>query len=269
MAGVLKAKPGGYFVRSVDEAIALLELLAANDDLSLQQLAGQLGVSKTTVYRLLVTLEHRGLVEQSPATGKYQLGLKTFEVGSRYLSRIGLGTAIQPVLEDLRRQSHETINVAILRDGQVIYVNKLESEQTLRADLYVGRRVFAHCTALGKVLLAWLDPADLDAVIALHGLPQLTPQTIDSRDRFDRELAEVRDLGYALDDEEHIVGILCIAAPIRDYSGRVVAAVSIAGPSARISRAQLVEMRDMVIPAGKRISTLLGHFIVPSAQSGK
>lgn len=269
MSGMPKALADGYLVQSVDEAMLLLELLATRDNMSLQQLASQLVVSKTTIYRLLSTLERRDFVEQSPGTRKYQIGPKAFEVGSRYLRRIGLGLEIQPVLQELRRQTHETINVAILRDGQVIYVNKVESEQTLRADLYVGRRVFAHCTALGKVLLAWLDPADVDAVVAQHGLPRLTPQTIDSRSRLDQELAEVRKLGYALDDEEHIVGILCIAAPIRDYSGRVVAAVSMAGPSARLSRGQLVEMGNLIVTAGKLISTQFGHFSVASAQSGK
>lgn len=261
MAGMTKTIPRGYFVQSVDEAMMLLEMLAASDELSLQQLASQMGVSKTTVYRLLSTLEHRGFVEQSLPTRKYQLGTKAFEVGSRYLTRIGLGVAIQPILEQLRQQTQETVNVAILRDGQVIYVNKVESEQTLRADLYVGRRVFAHCTALGKALLAWLDPAEVDTIIARHGLPRLTKLTIDTRDRLNQELAEVRESGYALDDEEHIVGIRCIAAPIRDYSGRVVAAVSIAGPSARLSHRQLVEMQNPVITAGRLISTRFGHFM--------
>jgi DNA-binding IclR family transcriptional regulator len=162
-------------------------------------------------------------------------------------------------MEQLGSQFHETINLAFFDEGEVIYVDKVESERTLRMDLAVGRRIPAYCTALGKVFLADLTQGQLTAYLRNRTLIPLTERTLTNPEKLRMNLDRVRRQGFAIDDRELDEGIRCIAAPIRDELGRVVAAMSVAGPSIRMTLARLESIRDPILKVTTDISQQLGY----------
>lgn len=248
-----------YYLRSVDNALRLLESFTPDaPELSAAELSKKLGLSKTTVHRLLSTLRSRGFVERHELTKKYRIGLKVFEIGSLVLRVTGFGILVQPEMVELANLCNETVNIGVLSGGKVMYLNKIESRgEIIGLDLEVGRRVPAHCTALGKVLLAYLSPKEVDYVIAKEGLSRFTPKTITDPEKLKEHLEQVRLEGFAIDDEEFRLGIRCIAAPIRNGSGDVVAAISIAGPSDRFTLEKAYEYKDAVISTAQKISNRL------------
>ena len=249
----------GTVLQSVDHALAVLETFdAATPELGVTALSVRLKLAKSTVYRLLSTLAARGYVYQNPATGKYRLGLKAFEVGSLAVSQLTVREAALPYLEKLRDLTKETVHLGV-RDGDaVIYLEKIETPLSIRMYSHIGRRAPLHCTALGKALLAFAPAAEA-ARLLRRGLRRHTPNTLTDTEVLGKELAHIREHGYALDDEEFEEGLKCVAAPLWDYTGTVVASAGIAGPHIRITSDRLPELIKVMRDTAAEISARLGY----------
>jgi DNA-binding IclR family transcriptional regulator len=244
---------------SVGNAARLLKaFLSREKEIGVSELSRRLGLGKSTVHRLHTTLVSEGLVEKDPQTGGYRLGIVMFELGQAVRVHLDLHAAVGPVLTALREETHESCQVGVLDGHEVVYVDRLESSHTLRLMNETGRRVPIHCTSSGKVLLAHLPPDARENVLEAAPLAALTPRTIVDPDQLAKELDRVRARGWAEAVEEREVGVASIAAPIRDVSGTVVAAISIGGPAARMGAQQRRRLADTVVEAGEAASRRLG-----------
>jgi IclR family KDG regulon transcriptional repressor len=248
-----------YRVQVLERAFAIIDLLAEQDSsISLTNIAHKLELSKTTVLRLLSELEHHRYVERNGSDGSYHLGSKLFELGTKAVSRLDLLERARPYLQRLVGETGETSHIAILRDGQVTSLANCESPRTLRTPATVGGRSPVHCTSVGKAILAFRPDAEVEEVIRARGLKRCTKKTITTRAIFKQELARVREQGYAVDNQEFEEGLRCVAAPIWDYSGGVVAALSVTGPASRVIEKRVPEIARIVMSAGEDLSVALG-----------
>jgi DNA-binding IclR family transcriptional regulator len=248
-----------YRVQVLDRAFAILDALAATGPLAPSEISTRLKLHKSTVHRLLVVLEQNGYVDRDRANGSYALGLKLIELGTRASARIDLCELAGPILDRLMEGTGETAHIGIMSQGAVISVADSEGYKTLRTPSTVGRRTPAHCSSQGKVLLSEMDPVQLRAFVRRNGLKAFTPMTIRRIGALERELLAVRKRGYAIDDQEFEEGLKCIGAPIRDRTGSVVAAISIAGPAMRMKLERMPRLIEAVLEAAARLSTALGY----------
>lgn len=252
---------------SVRNAARLLKEFSIREpELGVTELAGRLGIGKSTVHRLLATLLSEDLVEQDPATGRYRLGLAVHDLGSAVSAGSSLHAAVLLPMGDLRDRTGETVQVGVLDGRDVVYVERLDSANTLRLFVDVGRRSEANATGTGKCLLAFLPPDHLDRLLEGWELRRRTPHTITNHADLRRDLLKIRRLGYAMTQNESEMGVLSVAAPIRDTAGRVIAAISVAGPAQRMEQA-LPSITRAVSEAGAAASRRLG-WRAPSADAG-
>jgi len=244
---------------TVRNAARLLKVFRSREaDLGVSELARRLGLGKSTVHRMLTTLVAEGLIEQNPRTGGYRLGIVMFELGQAVRVHMDLHAAVGPVLGELRAQTGESSQVGVLDGHEVVYVDRMESAHSLRLFTETGRRVPVHCTSSGKVLLAYLPEARRQAVLRAAPLDALTPYTITDRAQLAAELDRVRRRGWAEAVNEREVGVASIAAPVRDISGEVVAAISIGVPLARCSVMALRRLAPVIMEAAEAASRRLG-----------
>lgn len=221
-------------------------------------LAKNLGLAKSTVHRLATTLIESRLLEQNPQTFKYHLGLAVFELGACVASQMDVSKVSVPYLEALMERTGDTVHLAILDNNEVLYISKIESRQTIRMYSRVGRRGPVYCTGVGKSMLAFQEAEKIEQVIAAGAVAH-TEHTIVRPEALRANLAEIRKLGYAIDDEEIEIGLRCVAAPIRDHSGKVIASVSVAGPSQRLTKERLLAFAPDVVSTADTISQKLGY----------
>jgi len=252
-------KPGE--VQAVARTLRILEVLAADGELGLTELAARVGVHKSTLYRFMCTLCDLGYARRDPDTERFSLRLKIFEIGASVHARLDLVKVATPTLERLSSATQETVHLAILDDGQLVYLSKIESTRSLRVSMQsrVGMTAPAYCTGIGKVLLAWAGNEFLERYLKHCEFVRYTRNTIPDRLRLAAELQTTRNRGWAFDDEEHEDGVRCIAAPVREKRGAVVAALSIAGPSVRMGSDRLDSIRTLVCEAAEEISAALGY----------
>lgn len=244
---------------SVANSIRLIKAFSDSEyEIGISNLAKRLGLAKSTVHRLASTLIEAGMLEQNSDTGRYRLGLSLFELGSLVRRKMDVSSEAKPYLKTLREKTGETVHLAILDHASVLFINNLESEHAVRMSVNVGVRAPAHCTAVGKALLAYQPTETLEQVIR-DGMRSSTPKTIIDSAELRQDLATVRARGYAIDDEELETGLRCIAAPIRDHSGSVVASTSVAGPAQRMTKKALMAFAPDVIAAADAISARLGY----------
>jgi IclR family KDG regulon transcriptional repressor len=247
---------------TVDAAAKALELLSVfsfrEPRLSLADLATRPGIPRATAFRLLSTLEQSGFLDK--VHGAYQLGIKCFVLGNIVAGGLDLRETARPHLVALREATRETTQIAILDHWQVVYLERMLSSLSVGyMRSRAGAILPAYCTGLGKTLLAFRPEAEVQAWAATQKFPALTPRTITSAKRLMKELAAIRERGYGLDEEEREKGVSCIAAPICNHTGDVVAAISVAGPTQRLPR-ELVgsDMAEAVVAAARAISIDLG-----------
>jgi DNA-binding IclR family transcriptional regulator len=244
---------------SVRNAARLLKVfLSREESIGVSELARRLDLAKSTVHRILTTLAGQGLIEQDRTTGGYRLGLVVFELGEAVRVHLDLHAAAGPVLASLREQTGESSQVGVLDGTEVVYVDRLESSQSLRLFTETGRRVPVHCTSSGKVLLSHLPQAALDDLLDRLVLTRHTPHTIHDVDALRAELDRVRRRGWAEAVNEREIGVASVAAPVRDATGRVVAAVSIGAPVIRLGSARRRQLGALITEAGEAISRRLG-----------
>jgi len=218
-------------------------------------------MNKSTVYRFLASLKELGFVRQDPETERYSLTLKLFEIGMCVLDRLDLWREADPVLKEIAQLTGETIHLATLDDKNLVYLGKIDSTKTLRVSMMsrVGQTAPTHCTGVGKTLLAYLPPSRLSQILPKERLFRYTPRTFTRRVDLDRELASIREKGYAIDNEEHETGVRCVAAPVRDNKGIVCAAVSVAVPTVRFPDKEIPRYRDIIVRAAGEISNRIGY----------
>lgn len=246
-------------VQSIDRALSILEVLAAEKDgLGVTEASLRVNLHKSTVHRLLSALCERGYVEQR-ADGNYRLGMKFVELSSLYLNQVELKTEAQPYLRKLLQQSTQPVHLAVLEGADVIYIDKVETIHSIRMYSQIGRRVPAYCTSMGKVLLSGLYDADIRARMSAVDYHAYTLNTITGLDQLLHEIEKVRMRCWAVDDEEYEMGIRCIGAPIRDYRGQIIAAVSTSGLKKIISPARDEEIAQYVKETALSISQRLGY----------
>lgn len=247
-----------YAVPAVESAISILETLGTAQPMSLTELARKLGLGKSSVYRLLVTLALRGYVEKDPRSDRYQLTYRLFAVGGCAAERLGLREVAQPIMHRLGSQTGETVNLGVLDGFRTVSLYLVESAHPLRIHMRIGG-VAAHATATGKILLAALEPEELARRLAGRRLEAITPNTIKSRAALLKQLTHVREEGFAVDDEECSLGLRCVGAPIRDHRGAVVAALSMVAPCHRLPHDRMPAAVALVREAAREISLRLGH----------
>ena len=250
-----------YIIQAVSHALDLLEQFHGDvDELGVTELSKRLKLHKNNVFRLLATLESRGYIEQNKATENYRLGLKSLELGQTFIKQMGLLRQAKPILEKLVAECNETSYVAIFKEGHIVYLDVVETDLTVRVVSRVGSRLPAYCTAAGKVHLAFMADEEVEAVLPLGELKQYSTNTLTDRETLKQELRKVAEQGYAIDNEELDLGVRCVAVPIRDYTRRIVGAVSISGPSMRLNDERIEkELVPLVMQAGEELSTRLGY----------
>ncbi len=257
------ARPAGgappYRAPAVRHATRLLEaFLDGPEECGISELSRRIDLSKSTVHRLVATLVEAGWLDRNPATDKYRLGLRLFELGSVVAARMEVRQCALPFMQDLMERVGETVHLAVLDGDQLVYVAKVESRHPIRLFSQVGQHGPVHCTGVGKVLLAFAPPEIVERVIAA-GLPAFTPNTITDPDQLRAHLAQVRAQGYALNQEESEYGLVSVAAPVRDHSGAVVAGLSAAGPSQRLTLDRIPALISQVVETASQVSRALGY----------
>ena len=244
---------------SVTSALHLLKLLSGDEsEMGISSMAKRLGLAKSTVHRLSVTLTAEGFLEQNPDNGRYRLGLSLFELGAAVRRRMDVSTLGQPILGALRGETPASVHQAVLAQTSIMYLYNLESAQAIGMRSSLGARKPAFCTCEGRVLLAFSGP-DATAAVLKEGLVARTPKTNTNPKQLLQILEEVRQTGYAIDDEESEVGMRGIAAPIHDISRRVIAAVGLAGPVQRLTKKDLRALVPKVVATAEAVSAQLGY----------
>lgn len=248
-----------YPIRVIDRAMALLQCFTLDAaDLTLADLAARAGISRPTAHRLLSSLVHYRFLEQDPVTRRYRLGLGLLELGQLVLERLRLAEVARPSLEQLVKVTGETSYLGVLDEAMTMYVAKVEGTFAMRLESSIGSRHPSHCTALGKVLLAGYE-GGVEELYPDPVLPTMTTRSISDLETLKLEIERVRRTGWAFDDEEYEDGARCIAAPVLDHTGSVVAAVSVSGPVSRFTDAQVDLLSAELLGAGREISAALGH----------
>jgi DNA-binding IclR family transcriptional regulator len=249
----------GNVVGSLDRGLQILEMLGESaHPLGATAVGEQLGVDRSTAYRLLRTLEARHFVHQR-GSGGYQLGSKCIELGNLAMELMDVRTRARSFLQEMADRSGYTVHLAVLTDNRPIYVDKVQGKSILTVSTVIGREAPLHCTASGKCLAAFSPPDLLRQTYGDEELPRYTKNTCTDLASLEEELQMVRTSGYAMDNEERHEGVRCVGAPIFDHSGKVVGSISISGPSSEITDSDIAALEAMVVDATSRLSAQLGY----------
>jgi DNA-binding IclR family transcriptional regulator len=254
-----KAADSSGGVQSVDRAVSVLEILARSGGAGVSEVAADIGVHKSTAFRLLSALEDRGLVEQATDRGKYQLGFGILRLASAIPGRLDLVRQARPVLDELAVRFGETVNLAVVRSQYAVNLDQARSAAAVAAQNWVGQLTPLHATSSGKILLAYLSEDVRRQLLDAAGLGRFTERTITSRKALDAELQRALTDGYATTFEEYEDGLNAMAAPVLDHTGTVVGAVSVSGPAYRLDKSRIEELVDELKAGAARISDRMGH----------
>ena len=245
--------------QSLVRAMTLLERLSLTaSGMTLTDLSQQLGMPSATTHRLLNTFEEMGYVEHDSTLGLWFIGLKTFSVGNAFLNRRDFIATARPYMRRLVDQCGETVNLAVIDDGEVVYVGQVQSPEMMRMIVKLGSRSPIHASGVGKTLLASMTEKGVSTILQRKGLARFTERTIDNPANLRVELSHIRKLGYALDDEEHSVGLRCVAATIFDENGVALAGLSLSGPKARITDSRLTDLGAAIRQMADEVTAALG-----------
>ena len=247
-------------IKSLHRAINILDLFdEQTTHLGITEIAETMGLHKSTAAGLVYTLEYNGYLGQDAETRKYGLGFKLVERASTLLDQLDVRQVALPHLQELRAWCGESVNLAVRDGGQIVYIERLTSTQSLGMRAKVGYRAPMHCTALGKAILSGLPQQRVVDFMAQYGLPDATVHSITDHARFLEEIDRTREQGFAIDNEENEVGVRCVAAPIFDHSDRPVAAVSVSSPVLRFPMSEVPRYGQMVVEVASAISAGLGY----------
>ena len=245
-------------VQSIDRAVSILKCFTENKrELKLSEIAEQLGLNKSTVHGILSTLKYHRLISQDEKTQKYRLGLYLIELGEHVICSMDVRSIAYPIIEEICKELEETVHVVILDGIEVVYIDKKECDKSIKISTKIGARNLAYSTADGKVMLAYLD-LETQMKMIPENIEKLTPNTIINKQMVIKELAEIKKRGYAFDYEENIVGLICVAAPVFDYSGQAKYGISVMGPTIRMTEEKISQTINVLKNATNRISYLYG-----------
>lgn len=247
-------------IQSLDRAFYIIDIIAnSQEPLSLKEITDLSKLPKPTVYRILSSLELWGYVDQDGKKG-YKLGTKFMFLGSKVQDDLEIREIARPFLKRLNEETKETVFLGIMDKGRSLYVDKLDSHHSVRLFSKVGTRNFLHSTSLGKCLLSGLDDGAVIKVLEKYGMPKITGNTITNPTEMLKQLKFVREQGYAYDEMENEEGVRCIAAPVKDHRGRVIAAVSISGPAQRLTKEMIEKnLKHKLLKTTLDISEALGY----------
>lgn len=248
-------------VQSLDRAILLLEeLVMYPDGCGVTHLASLTGLHKSTVHRILNSLMAKGYIEKNSETDKYYLGIKLLHLSSAILDRMDVRKVARPLLEDLCYSTGEVVHLSILGTGVAIYIDKVENpNKNIRMYSQIGKTIPLHCTGMGKILLAWLPTEEVETILKTYGMKAHTKNTITDIEKMKEHLKSIKEKLYTIDEIEHEEGIRCVAAPIFDNKGAVVASVSVSGTIMHVTKERLPELIGKVTEVANEISYRLGY----------
>lgn len=246
-----------YFVASLAKGLRILELLAAHKALSATRVADHLDTSRAAAHRFLSTLRDLGFVEKTE-TGRFRLTFKIVELGMQKLDGFEIRHVAHPYMQQLAMAFGETVNLGHWDEGAIVHLDKINSTEILRLDVGMGAVAPAYCTALGKAMLAYLPDSMVDAYLTAAEMTATSPKTITSGAALMDEIAAIRERGYAVDDEELTLGLRCVAAPIFDHTATALYALSVSGPSLRMTDEKIRAIGDKLLPVCQQISRQIG-----------
>jgi len=247
-------------ITSLDRGLRILDTLASESQgLGVTEISRRVAGDKSVVYRTLSLLMAHEYVEQDPVSKKYVLGYKVMELAGKRLRTIDLFSTAKPTLKEVVRETGEIVVLAVMIGDVLAYLDKEQGPHAVHISSGLGQPIPLHSTASGKVILAHMSDSELIRVSREKGLPRITDKTITNFSELKAHLAQVRAGGYAVDDEETYPGIRCVAAPIRNHRGAVLASLSISGPTQRVTEANVTVFGEIVMNAAARISARLGY----------
>ncbi len=247
-------------IQSVERALNILKLFKDNEELGITQIASLLNLPKGTVHGLVKTLEKNGFVEQNEGNLKYHCGMESFKLGMISAMRMDLRRLASQRAQKLTDELEETVHLAVLMNGMCVIIDRFSPSKPFLLIPQVGSAVPAHCTATGKVLLSQMNDTQLKAVVERCKLDSYTKHTVTNLEELRQQLEEVRLKGYAISDQEALLGLTCIAAPVKDYTGSVTASLSVAGSSESfMEKGRKETVIAAVVEAAKDISSCLGY----------
>lgn len=255
----LKEKQDRYAIHSIEKALNVIEVLSERDSVSLIELADLVNQPKSSLYRIVLTLEKRGFITRSEEDGKYCLGYKQLVITKNLLERSSLRNAALSEMNKLVEKYGDTVNLCVMFEQDILYVEIIEGTYALRMTDKVGSKGPFHATATGKAITAFLPEEKVKALISAKGLPRLTPKTIVDEDKLILELKQIKQQGFALDDEEIVQGARCLAVPVFDMFGAIHGAVSLSGALHRLPNEQIPIVAKVMMEAGDAISRKLGN----------
>jgi len=252
-------KTGPYKLQAIDRAFSVLNLLGeSNKPMGLAQITDALHLHKSTVHRFLMVLERHRMVERTPE-GSYRLGLKLYDLGNRAVGQFDLRDRVQPYLRRLVNEVGETAHLCIMEKALIVYLDKIEPSRSVRMTSRIGTSNPVFCTAVGRAMLAVLPPEEAQDILARIRYVRMTRKTIMNEEDLVRDLEKTRRRGYAVDDEEAEEGVRCIGTPIFDNTGHPVAAISISGPSFRMTVQNVRHIAGLLVECAQAISADLGY----------
>ena len=255
-----ETKPSPYRVQVLDRALAIIDTLAGEGpDASLMELSEKLHLHKSTVHRLVMILERHRIVERQPHTGRYQLGLRLFELGSVAIARFNIRERARLHLQRLVLEVDETVHLCVLDSGEVLYLDKIEPSRSVRMASRIGRRNAVHCSAVGKAMLAHLPEREVDQILEQRGLARQTSKTMVTVADLKADLKTTLKRGYAFDNEEAEEGLRCVGAAILGRNGRPLGAISTSAPSFRLPLEKVPMVAAAVCAAARALSEESGY----------
>ena len=249
-----------YAVQAVNNAIDILELLGDGEhELSISDVVTKLNLTRSNVNKLLATLEMFGYVEYNRYTGNFRLGVKTFQISQAYINKLNIIEISVQVLQQLKQQTGESAYISVMRDGNVVYLNVIETDHAVRVLPRIGNVGHAYATATGKAQLAFYDQREIDKLYTGE-MVTFTDKTIKSMDELKADPKLIKERGYSIDDEEYELGVRCIGAPIKDCMGTVIAGISVSAPIERLPMERVEgEVASIVMEAAKKLSIKFGY----------
>lgn len=245
-------------VQVLDRSLSLLGIVAESDGATLTSLSERTGMAPSTVHRLLTSLAGHGMVMHDGDTGTWTIGVRAFEIGNAFLRFRKLGTISRPFLKRLMEESGETANIGVEDDGDVVFISQVESHAPMRAFFRPGRRSPIHASGIGKAILATWSDTDIARTLNGRTLAHFTERTLDTPPALIAGIREIRGRGWSVDDEEHTLGMRCIAAPLFNEYGEAIGGISISGPTVRIDDAKLASLGPMVRRAADELTRAVG-----------
>ena len=247
-------------IQSIDRALQVLELFSLEKpEWGVTEISKALNIYKSNVHNILSTFAEKGFVKKDSKTDKYKLGIKFFELGSVVIKNMDLRRIAHPYIEKLSKEFNETVHLGILDEGRVVSIEREESDKGLCSHIEIGRRTPLYCTAVGKAIMSYLSEEEINFIIKEKGLEKYTENTITNKEELEKEFLKIRKQGYAVDNMEHEEGVRCVAGPIRDYNGKVIASMSISGPAFRIDESNIQNIAKRVKEYCDCISEEMGY----------